>query len=109
MTGSRVTFSFTEISLVVSPESVRLMTGDRLTEDQRPGDEGFGFCVGHRRCRTDEEHVGTYGWAGGLGSIWMTDPGADLVRVLLTSQAFGGPDGAPILVDFRRAAYESIA
>lgn len=78
---------------VLSPSTVSLMTMDHLTPDQRDaaGVGGWGFGVGVVVERTTHEHVGAYGWTGGLGSSWTNDPAADLVTILLTDRRFTSP------------------
>ena len=53
--------------------------------------------------------VGSYGWAGGLGSVWSNDPSHALVGVLLSTDAFGGPFPPPaVLRDFWTGAYSAL-
>lgn len=73
---------------ILSQQSVQAMTTDQLTPVQKArseavpvflGDSGWGFgleVTGSRR----------YGWFGGLGTSWYTDPGADLVTILMTQR-----------------------
>jgi CubicO group peptidase (beta-lactamase class C family) len=78
---------------VLSPSSVSLMTTNHLTQAQLAanGGDGWGFGVGVIVERTTHEHVGAYGWTGGLGSSWSNDPTADLITVLLTDRLFTSP------------------
>jgi CubicO group peptidase (beta-lactamase class C family) len=65
---------------------------------------GFGWGYGMSVQMCDEAGGlpdGTYGWDGGLGSIWRTDPSADVVAILLTNQAFMTPEELPITHSFR--------
>ena len=68
------------------------MTMNHLTPEQVDGaGSGWGFGVGVIVHRTTHEHVGAYGWTGGLGSSWTNDPTADLVTILLTDRRFTSP------------------
>jgi CubicO group peptidase (beta-lactamase class C family) len=51
------------------------------------------------------ESVGTYGWDGGLGAEWRTDPARERVAILMTNQAWSSPDGPDIVRTFRRLAF----
>jgi CubicO group peptidase (beta-lactamase class C family) len=67
---------------------------------------GFGMAVVTRR--DDVRSVGTYGWDGGLGSSWYTDPRAELIAILMTQEAFTSPNPPAVLHDFFTAAYAAI-
>jgi CubicO group peptidase (beta-lactamase class C family) len=68
---------------VLSEHSVKQMTTDHLTPEQRASGgmlldgNGWGFGVGVQR-------TGRYGWAGGYGTDWFTDPGQGLIAIALT-------------------------
>ncbi|MEU4395403.1 serine hydrolase domain-containing protein [Kribbella sp. NPDC023855] len=71
---------------ILSAESVRQMTTDQLTAEQRAAavgflgpDAGWGFGV--------SVGGGRYGWAGGLGTLWSTAPDQRTVVLLLTQRA----------------------
>lgn len=103
---------------VLSPASVELMTGDRLTPAQKAGaslvgnwfdSHGWGFGVGVVTRRDDlTGNVGAYGWDGGLGSSWLCDPADDLVTIVLTQAAFSSPDPPRVIQDFRTLAYQAL-
>jgi CubicO group peptidase (beta-lactamase class C family) len=42
--------------------------------------------------------VGTYGWTGGLGTSWASDPPENLTLILLTQHAFTSHLGPALLV-----------
>lgn len=77
-------------SPLLSPETVRAMTTDTLTAEQREAPSaaafldggGWGYGVGV----SDPLGVqgGRYGWAGGLGTLWWSWPAHDFAAVLLT-------------------------
>lgn len=101
---------------VLSRSSVDLMTTDHLTPEQKAesriffGDNsgwGFGMSVVTRR---DDLWVvpGRFGWDGGLGTSWASDPTEEMVAILLTQRAMNSP-GAPALYrDFWTLAYQAI-
>jgi CubicO group peptidase (beta-lactamase class C family) len=68
---------------------------------------GFGMAVVTRR---DEPSypVGKYGWDGGMGSSWYSDPAEDLIGILLTNASWTSPSPPPICRDFRTLAYSAI-
>src|SRR5207248_568492 len=98
--------SFAEMLLrggrpILSRPSVETMTIDHLTPEQKavsgffPDDfdaRGFGFGVGVVTRRDEPAApVGQYGWDGGLGTVWRSDPSEQLVTILLTNAAFTSP------------------
>jgi len=86
---------------ILSRLSVELMTTDQLTPEQKavsglfPGffdsqDWGFGVSVITRR--DDLAAVpGRYGWDGGLGTSWYSDPREDMVIRMMTMSSLGIP------------------
>ncbi|HUO22711.1 MAG TPA: serine hydrolase domain-containing protein, partial [Caulobacteraceae bacterium] len=87
---------------LVRPETVALMTADRLTAAQRGipafglpwwwSGQGFGLGVS---TVTDAQKyeidgagsVGAFGWPGAFGTWWMADPAQDLVWIYLVQDA----------------------
>jgi CubicO group peptidase (beta-lactamase class C family) len=94
---------------VLTPESVRLMTTDHLTPDQRAASElflegqgwGYGGSVDVAP-RAPWEVPGRYGWVGGFGTAAHLVPSSGLVTVLLTSYAMTGPTPTDLMRDFWR-------
>jgi CubicO group peptidase (beta-lactamase class C family) len=89
---------------VLAEATVRAM----LTEQAGPvDDEGGGWGLGIGVRRTDEpggRSAGSYGWDGGLGGSWWTDPATGTTAVLLTNQMWS--EGPPeLFAAFRRAAF----
>jgi CubicO group peptidase (beta-lactamase class C family) len=41
-----------------------------------------------------------YGWNGGTGTTWYTDPARGLTGILLTQRAMTSPDPPPLFIDF---------
>lgn len=102
---------------ILSRPSVELMTTDQLTREQRAGagmflgDQqrswGFGLSMIIRR---DEVAAvpGRYGWEGGLGTSWASDPKEDMVAILLTQVSWTSPEGPKVYSDFWTSAYQAI-
>lgn len=92
---------------VLTAEAVRAMT----TEQVGPvDDEGGGWGLGLGVRRTDEpggRHAGSYGWDGGLGSSWWSDPVSGVSAVLLTNQMWASPQSPPVFEAFRAAAFSA--
>jgi CubicO group peptidase (beta-lactamase class C family) len=59
---------------------------------------GLGLAVRHEAAPGGWPPPGSYGWDGGLGSRWLVDPSRDLCAVLLSTDAFSSPTGAPPVV-----------
>ena len=85
--------------------SVEAMTTDQLrVVDGAPGptpdgSQGWGFGVGVQVRRTGPASaVGSYGWAGGLGSAWANDPAERLIVVVLTTDMFSAPFPPPAVI-----------
>jgi CubicO group peptidase (beta-lactamase class C family) len=90
---------------VLAPETVAAM----LTEQAGPvDDEGGGWGLGIGVRRADEpggRSAGSFGWDGGLGSSWWTDPVTGTTAVLLTNQMWASPQPPPVFDAFRAAAF----
>jgi CubicO group peptidase (beta-lactamase class C family) len=88
---------------IVSPESVRLMTTNHLTDEQRHAStlflegEGWGFGGSVR----DD---GRYGWVGGSGTSAHVLPATGTVAVLLTQVAMTGPTPPDLMRAFWTSA-----
>ncbi len=103
---------------VLSRASVQAMTADQLTPQQKavsalmPGffaDNGWGFGVSVVTRRTGiAKFPGTYGWNGGLGTVWCNDPAEDLITILMTQQAWPSASPPPVCQDFWTLAYQAI-
>jgi CubicO group peptidase (beta-lactamase class C family) len=103
---------------VLSRPSVDTMTTDQLTPEQKavsglvPGyfdshGWGFGVSVGTRRDDVAAP-VGRFGWDGGLGTSWYSDPAEDLVGILMTQRAWTSPSPPDVCLDFWTSAYQGI-
>jgi CubicO group peptidase (beta-lactamase class C family) len=102
---------------ILSRPSLELMTTDHLTPEQKavsgffPGqwdNRGWGFGV---MMVTRRDHVwavpGRYGWDGGYGTSWASDPAEDLVGILMTQRA-GFPLFSPAYLDFWTSVYQAV-
>jgi CubicO group peptidase (beta-lactamase class C family) len=103
---------------ILSRPSVETMTTDHLTAAQKavsglvPGDFdniGWGFGVAVVTRRPDvAAPVGSYGWDGGLGTSWRSDPSEDMVTILLTQASWTSPVPPRVSRDFWISAYQAI-
>jgi CubicO group peptidase (beta-lactamase class C family) len=90
---------------VLSEAAVQAMTTDRVGPID---DEGGGWGLGLGVRLIDEpgrRHAGSYGWDGGLGSSWWTDPVAGVTAILLTNQMWTSPQPPTAVSEFRTAAF----
>jgi CubicO group peptidase (beta-lactamase class C family) len=104
---------------ILSRPSVETMTTDQLTMQQKavsgfiPDDfdaRGWGFGVGIVTRRDGPAApIGQYGWDGGLGTIWRSDPSEEMITILLTNAAWTSPRPPDIALDFLTGAYAAIA
>src|SRR5438876_8753382 len=69
---------------------------------------GWGFGVSMVTRRDDVAAVpGRYGWDGGYGTSWSSDPKEDMVAILMT-QRLAFPLSSGIYLDFWTSAYQTI-
>jgi CubicO group peptidase (beta-lactamase class C family) len=103
---------------ILSRSSVALMTSDQLSPEQKRASGsllcdfehrgwGFGMQVVTRRDDISAT-VGKFGWDGGMGTTWDSDPAESMVTILLTQRMFDSPAGASVCQDFRTTAYAAI-
>jgi len=102
---------------LLSRPSVETMTTDQLTPEQKavsgfyPGyfdSRGWGFGVSVITRRDDLAAVpGRFGWDGGLGTSWYSDPREDMVAILMTQRS-AFPLFSEIYLDFWTSAYQTI-
>jgi CubicO group peptidase (beta-lactamase class C family) len=101
---------------LLGPASVQAMTIDQIGAE--PGasgpssdaSQGWGFGVAVQIRRTGlGPTVGSYGWAGGLGTSWGNDPNHDLVAVVLTTDMFVSAFPPPAVIqDFWTCVHAAI-
>jgi CubicO group peptidase (beta-lactamase class C family) len=89
---------------LLSPRSLRLLTTDHLTEQQRQEStlflEGAGWGFGGA-----VSSDGRYGWVGGTGTTAHIVPSTGTVGVLLTQVQMTGPTSTQLMRDFWRCAF----
>ena len=97
----------------VTADGHRLLS-ERVVQDMltaHVGDldgEGGGWGLGTGVRISDEtggRHAGSYGWDGGMGSAWWTDPVSGVIAILLTNQMWTSPVPPPAFTDFWTAAF----
>lgn len=103
---------------VLSRPSVEVMTTNHLTPGQKavsglvPGyfdSHGWGFGVSVVTRRDDVAAVpGRFGWDGGLGTSWYSDPREEMVTILMTQRAWTSPSPPDVCLDFWTLAYQAI-
>lgn len=102
---------------VLSRAAVEFMRTDQLTEKQKaisdfvPGfwnthGWGIGVCVTTGRDSV-AENPGRFGWDGGYGTSWCTDPKEEMVAILMT-QRMGFPRIWAPYLDFWTSVYQAI-
>ncbi|HEY4130484.1 MAG TPA: serine hydrolase domain-containing protein, partial [Gemmatimonadaceae bacterium] len=103
---------------ILSRASVELMTTDHITAEQKAVSPffpnfwescgwGFGMCVITKR--TELANVpGRFGWDGGFGTSWYSDPRECLTGILMTQVGLNAPDAQGMLADFWTLAYQAI-
>ncbi|MBM7785457.1 serine hydrolase domain-containing protein [Tenggerimyces flavus] len=101
---------------LLSRPSVEAMLSDQLTPAQKavsgfwPGyfdSRGWGFGLAVGTTNNGHDRVGRYGWDGGSGTTWFTDPAEELTAILFTQRG-GFPMGSPIYLDFWASVYAAI-
>ncbi len=103
---------------ILSRLSVELMTTDHITPEQKgasiffPGfwdNRGWGFGLSIITRRDDLAGVpGRYGWDGGYGTSWYSDPKEDLILILMTQRIWDSPIGPNLYFDFWTSVYQAI-
>ncbi|HEY1674626.1 MAG TPA: serine hydrolase domain-containing protein [Streptosporangiaceae bacterium] len=100
---------------LLSAESVRLMTLDRMTAQERAenrifvgGHSGWGLMMSVPAADGSSGVPGGFGWDGGAGTTWRTDTAAGLTGILLTQRMVTSPEPTEIVTDFWTAAYAAV-
>jgi CubicO group peptidase (beta-lactamase class C family) len=103
---------------ILSRPSVETMTTDQLTPGQKAASGlvggyfdshgwGFGLAVVTRRVDLAGP-VGQFGWDGGLGTSWRSDPQENMVGILMTQRAWTSPKPPDVCLDFWTGTYQAI-
>ena len=101
---------------ILSPTSVELMTTDQISSENKQESQlflgdvrswGFGMSVFKGR---DDLHAtpGRFGWDGGYGTSWYSDPGKQLTGILLTQRMMNSPQPPRVFSDFWTSLYQAI-
>ena len=89
---------------LLSPRSVRLMTTDHLTQEQRQAStlflEGAGWGFGGSVASD-----GRYGWIGGTGTTAHVAPSTGTIGILLTQLQMTGPTSTQLMREFWQYAF----
>ena len=101
---------------ILSRASVRLMTSDQVTPEQRAGSDLFferhsswGLGMGVDIARNEIFHTpGRYGWTGGFGTTSYIDPAENLIAILFTQRMLDSPDAPKLFVDFFTLTYSAM-
>ncbi len=103
---------------ILSRPSVETMTTDQLTPEQKAksglvagyfDSHGWGIGMSVTTIRDDVFAVpGRYGWDGGMGTSWYTDPKEEMVTILMTQQSWTSPNPPNVCRDFWTLAYQAI-
>ncbi len=105
-------FAFSRM-LLLSRATVRLMTEDQLTPEQRAGSEiffgsygswGFGMAVDIQRNEISRT-PGRFGWDGGFGTSAYADPAEGMIGILFTQGMMDSPEPPKVFSDFWTLAY----
>jgi CubicO group peptidase (beta-lactamase class C family) len=104
---------------LLSPESVALMLRDRTTARDRAEnpwffgpDQSLGWGLMMSVPAAGAAPAGLprgYGWEGGSGTAWRTDPATGLTGILLTQRMMTSPEPPAVARDFWSAAYAALA
>jgi CubicO group peptidase (beta-lactamase class C family) len=106
---------------LLSAESVALMLRDRTTARDRAENPwffgqhlGWGLAMSVPAAGVDPRTAPDgmprgYGWEGGSGTAWRTDPATGLTGILLTQRMMTSPETPEVARDFWSAAYGALA
>ena len=105
-----------DVARVLDGATPLLMTTDQISPEQKSGSEmlladnlgwGFGLSVFNRR---DDLYTvpGRFGWDGGYGTSWYSDPREQLTGILLTQRMMDSPQPPTVMLDFWTLAYQAI-
>jgi CubicO group peptidase (beta-lactamase class C family) len=100
--------AYARVSQGDEDQSPDCVTASRRGNDSRPRPRlGYGMSV-----VTDaipgQPALGSFGWIGGYGSSWISDPSKDLTMILLTQHEFSSASGDPIHQEFQSDAYRAL-
>jgi CubicO group peptidase (beta-lactamase class C family) len=102
---------------VLSQESVTLMTTNQIVADEKRESQlflgstrGWGFGMSVFTGLGDPHAApGRFGWDGGYGTSWYSDPQGQLTGILLTQRVMDSPKPPPVFTDFWTTLSEAVA
>jgi CubicO group peptidase (beta-lactamase class C family) len=102
---------------LLSRESVTLMTTNHIMADEKRESQlflgsarGWGFGLSVFTGLDDPSAApGRFGWDGGYGTSWYSDPRAQLTGILLTQRIMDSPKPPPVFTDFWSTLGEAAA
>ena len=101
---------------ILSPASVELMTTDQISSENKQESQlflgdvrswGFGMSV-FKGSDDPDATPGRFGWDGGYGTSWYSDPGKQLTGILLTQRMMDSPQPPRVFSDFWTSLYQAI-
>ena len=101
---------------VLSRESVTLMTTNHIKADEKRESQlflgssrgwGFGLSV-FTGLDNPDSSTGRFGWDGGYGTSWYSDPRAQLTGILLTQRVMDSPEPPRAFTDFWTTLGEAV-
>jgi len=101
---------------ILSRPSIEAMTTDQLLPEQKVGPDfflgdsrGWGFGVSVVTRRDDISAIpGRFGWDGGFGTSWNSDPGENMDAILLTQRMWTSAGPPRVHLDFWTTVYQAI-
>ena len=100
---------------LLSAGSFREMTRNRMTARERAASQiflgdhsGWGLMMSVPAADGTAGVPGGYGWDGGSGTTWRTDPATGLTGILLTQRQATSPAPTALVTDFWTRAYAAI-
>jgi CubicO group peptidase (beta-lactamase class C family) len=101
---------------ILSPASVVQMTTDQITSENKQQSQLFlgdvrswGFGMSVFKARDDlDARPGRFGWDGGYGTSWYSDPREQLTGILLTQRMMDSPQPPRVFTDFWASLYPPI-
>ena len=100
---------------ILSPDSVQQMTTNQIKADEKRESKlflgntrGWGFGMSVFAGFDDPQATpGRFGWDGGYGTSWYSDPQRQLTGILLTQRIMDSPEPPPAFTDFWAALNEA--
>ncbi len=101
---------------ILAPESVALMTTDRLSRAQRAASGfflgehcGWGLGMAAPATGSTAPLPCGFGWDGGTGTTWRSNPSSGVTGILFTQRAASSPAPSPVIGDFWAAVNAATA